>query len=470
MELAFRGLNAQYGDIVYLNACGQSMIVLGTHKAAIDLLEKRSSNYSDRLFSPMASLSGWSWVFTLTRYGPEWRQTRRLFHEYMHPNAVLRYRPIQEREACKYLLRVAEDPKNFLHHGRHFLGATIIRVSYGIDVDKHKDTDYLGIAEAALAIFSQAFLPGKYLVESFPILRYLPSFMPGADFKREAAKWYPVVREMRDLPWEAATTALREGNAIPSMASGLLERMSHLDEKAAAEQEEYSKNAIASAYAGGADTTLSTLQTFYIAMASFPEVQKRAQAELDAVVGPHRLPTFADKDDLPYIAAIMKECFRWRPVVPLGFVHSSLEEDEYNGYRIPARSAVVSNPWAYVRDPNLYEDPEAFRPERFLKDGKLDHNVQDPAAIVFGYGRRICPGRHFAEGSIYAVVSGILHTMSIEAPLDEHGQPIRLADHVKMTHGVLSYPEPFDCIIKPRSPEAEMLIRTSLSEDDVTTL
>ena len=80
-------------------------------------------------------------------------------------------------------------------------------------------------------------------------------------------------------------------------------------------------------------------------MASFPEIQKRAQAELDAVIGPRRLPTFADKDKLPYIAALIKECLRWRPVVPLALVHLSIQEDEYKGYRIPARSAVVTNPW-----------------------------------------------------------------------------------------------------------------------------
>ncbi|TBU42978.1 cytochrome P450 [Dichomitus squalens] len=446
MEPAFRDLNAKYGTCLL-----EAMYITDV---VCDLR------------------TGWTWLFSVNGYGPQWRKTRRLFHEYMHPNAVLRYRPLQEREACKYLLRVVEDPKNFLHHGRHLFGAITIRVGYGIDVDEHKDTDYLGIAETAMATFSLAFLPGKYLVEPFPILRFLPSFMPGAGFKREAAEWYPIVRKMRDLPWEAAMSALREGSPVPSMASGLLERMSHLDEEAAVEQEEWSKNAIASAYAAWTDCytlqTLSTLQTFYIAMASFPQFQKRAQAELDTVVGPHRLPTFADKDNLPYVTAVIKECFRWRPVVPLALVHYSIEEDEYHGYRIPARSAVVCNPWAYVRDPRIYQDPEAFNPERFLKDGRLDHNVQDPATIVFGYGRRICPGRYFAEGSVYAAVSRILHTMSIEAPLDEHGQPICLADRVKMTHGVISYPEPFDCVIKPRSPEAEMLIRTSCSEDDPT--
>lgn len=128
-------------------------------------------------------------------------------------------------------------------------GAITIRVGYGIDVDK-SDVDYLGIAHSAMAIFSLAFVPGKYLAESFPILRFLPSFFPGAQFKRDAAEWYPIVRRMCDVPWQAALTAIREGCCMPSMATGLTERMAHLEGEARAEEEESSKNAIASAYAG----------------------------------------------------------------------------------------------------------------------------------------------------------------------------------------------------------------------------
>ena len=80
-------------------------------------------------------------------------------------------------------------------------------------------------------------------------------------------------------------------------------------------------------------------------MASHPEVQKRAQEELDAFVGPDRLPTVEDKPGLPYVAALVKECFRWRSVVPLAVPHLSTEEDEYNGYRIPKGSIVVANTW-----------------------------------------------------------------------------------------------------------------------------
>ena len=82
-----------------------------------------------------------------------------------------------------------------------------------------------------------------------------------------------------------------------------------------------------------------------MAMACYPEVQKKARAELDAVVGPNRLPSWEDRDSLPYITAIAKESIRWQSVVPLGVPHRSLADDEYKGYYIPAGSTVIANIW-----------------------------------------------------------------------------------------------------------------------------
>lgn len=128
-----------------------------------------------------------------------------------------------------------------------------MRVGYGIDVDKDS-VDYMGIAEEAMATFNRTFLPGKYLVESFPVLRFLPSFFPGTQFRRDAAEMLPIVLRMRDTPWAAVREAVRSGCAIPSMASSLLARISNLEGKAAKEEELYASCAVASTYAGGADT------------------------------------------------------------------------------------------------------------------------------------------------------------------------------------------------------------------------
>ena len=138
--------------------------------------------------------------------------------------------------------------------------------------------------------------------------------------------------------------------------------------------------------------TISTVQTFFMAMACYPEVQLKARAELDAIVGPNRLPTFEDRSSLPYITAIAKESMRWQSVVPLGIPHRSLEDDEYRGYFIPKGSAVIANLYAFSRDESVYPEPETFNPERFLKDGKIDPTVRDPNSFVFGYGRRYVYG------------------------------------------------------------------------------
>ena len=87
------------------------------------------------------------------------------------------------------------------------------------------------------------------------------------------------------------------------------------------------------------------MTAFFLAMINFPEAQRRAQAELDAVVGPTRLPGFADRDSLPYVNAVLKECLRWHSVLPLVIPHATTNDEEYNGYRIPAGSVLVPNSW-----------------------------------------------------------------------------------------------------------------------------
>ena len=152
----------------------------------------------------------------------------------------------------------------------------------------------------------------------------------------------------------------------------------------------------------------SLISAFFVAMALNPDVQAQARTELDAVVGPDRLPDFSDRAALPYVNAILKEVMRWHVSVPLAFPHLSTADDEYGGYFIPRGSMVMMNSWFVVfsclddsddrcvngkyrsilHDPEVYPEPERFMPERFLKDGKLDPRVQDPMDVAFGLGRR----------------------------------------------------------------------------------
>ena len=119
-----------------------------------------------------------------------------------------------------------------------------------------------------------------------------------------------------------------------------------------------------------------------------PRVLKKAQEELDRVVGKGQLPDFSDKEGLPYIDAVMKEIIRWSPPLPIALPRRTMRADVYRGYFIPAGAIVLQNVWAVCRDPKNYPDPETFNPERFLKDGKINPLVLNPEDRIFGVGKR----------------------------------------------------------------------------------
>ncbi|KAI0753216.1 cytochrome P450 [Daedaleopsis nitida] len=454
----YHELNREYGDIVYLNALGQPIVLLETQQVAIDLLEKRSAKYSDRRLSVMAELTDFTWFFATSPYGPRWRKTRRAFYEFMSPNAVVQYRPVGERAVKRYLLRLLDQPDQYREDARHMFNATVISVSYGLDVHaKPENAKYVQIAEQTMNTFANAFTLGRYHVETFPILRHLPGWFPLAQFQREIPTWTADARRLRDVPWEAANDA-QAGVATPSMASMLI-----MDAKTE-EDVEIAKAACASAYAAGSDTIYATFNMFVAAMALFPEAQQRAQAELGSIIGPGRLPTTSDKASLPYVTALLNEVYRWKPVVPLGVTHRAMEEDEYRGYRIPRGTVTIQNPWAYSRDPAVYPEPDQFMPERFLKDGRLHLGERDPGAFVFGYGRRICPGRYFAEELLFVTIASVLHCFTISGPKDEDGRPVRF--ELQLTNTSPMHPEPFPCDIRPRSNAADALVRNNPGESN----
>jgi len=157
-------------------------------------------------------------------------------------------------------------------------------------------------------------------------------------------------------------------------------------------------------------------------MAIHPEIQKRAQKEIDQLLGGERLPVLSDQDDLPYISAMIKEVYRWHTPLPLSIPKSLMEDDVYKGYLLPKGSTILENVWAVFNDPVVYPEPRTFNPERFLKDGKLDLSVKDPEDRVFGSSRRICPGKHFAGRAIFLRFATVLATFNIEPGVNDKGE------------------------------------------------
>jgi len=275
----------------------------------------------------------------------------------------------------------------------------------------------------------------------------VPDWFPGAGWKAKAKLFTTTLTKMADVPHQFVKDQMAVGMAVPSLTSELLS-----SKEVTPEVEFNIKWAAASLYAGGADTVVSSAHSFYLAVMIYPETQRKAQAEIDRVIGNDRFPTLADMPNLPYIEALVKEVFRWHVVAPLGLPHVVTENDIYEGYFIPKGSTVLANIWEMLHDPTTYANPMEFNPERFLGD----HPEQDPRIMAFGFGRRICPGLNLAQTSVWLTCAMSLAVFNIEKYVDAFGNVVE--PEIRFLDGIISHLAPFKYSIRPRSEKTAALI------------
>ncbi|KDR66539.1 hypothetical protein GALMADRAFT_161961 [Galerina marginata CBS 339.88] len=442
--------------IIHLNAAGTDFVILNSFNAAIDLLEKRSSIYSSRAqFTMISQLMGWKWLMSAMPYGEPWRERRRAFMKYFQPSNANLYQAPQMEFIRKMLPRLLNTPKDFLGITRHAIGGMALSLAYGLPIHP-SDDPYINLAAKAVASIGEAAIPGAFLVDMMPFLKYVPEWVPGAGFQKKARVWRKLQEDMRAVPFEETIRNMASGVAKPSFTSTSMQDLDESTDRT--RQKEVIQDTAGIIFGAGADTTLSGVHTFFAAMLCFPETQRKAQQELDRVLG-GRLPEFGDEADLPYVSALVKEIIRWKPATPIGVPHYSSEDDVYEGYHIPKGALVIANAWAMLYDEDAYPEPSAFKPERFLKDGQLNPTVRDPALMAFGFGRRICPGSQVALSVLWLTFATILATFNISKDVDENGTPVEPS--VQYQSGLICHPIPFKCTIAPRSRRAEQLIRSA---------
>ncbi|KAF9001513.1 cytochrome P450 [Cyathus striatus] len=406
-----RGLCRSYSDIIHLNAFGTDIIVLGSHDAAQELLEKRSSIYSSRPNSVMLTeLGGYPYLF------------------YFHPRNTEIYQPRETEHVHTLLGKLLDSPEKFMSHIRH-IWAEI----------KPEDDPYIDISENAL----------ETLVEML-----IPEWFPGARFHQVAKKARKDSEQVLNVPYSASVAAMNTSEFYYEGSMDTPNRH-NVDQS---QHIQTLKEIGVMTYLGAMDTTNASLGMFILTMMLFPEVQKTAQQELDKVLG-GRLPDHNDIPSIPYMTALLWEILRWETPVPTGFPHYNIEEDIFNGYYIPKESVIIVNQRAMLHDERDYPDPHHFKPERFLKDGKLNDTVRNPKTLRLDLveGEK-CPGRHLAKSSLWFAMASILSTFNIEKPVDKDGKAFEPT--YKFGNGGVNHVEPFACSIKPRSEKAISLVNS----------
>ncbi|KAF2641574.1 cytochrome P450 [Massarina eburnea CBS 473.64] len=439
-----------YGDIFYTKIGGTDYIWLSSPKVVKDLMDKKSSIYSSRAPFPLAQdvmSAGRRQLFM--PYGPRWRSIRKHSHALLNLNTSIKYQPVQDFESKQLLVDFLNSPKDFYMMNRRYSASVIMLVTYGYRIPSWEDPLIKKIY-TVLENFTEMTAPGAYAIDSFPSLTFLPESLLG-NWRSHGKKAFKHDSKVYLDLWDRLKRETDGGEARNCFTKTFYlndPAKSGIDDLAAA----YTCGGLIEA---GSETTATTLNNFMLCMTIFQDVQKKAQEELDRVVGANRMPEWEDEKDLPYVRSLIKEVLRWRPVNKFGMTHATSEDDWYEGHFIPKGSVAVLNWWAIHRDSDLWENPNDFEPSRYLDKplSAADYiNSTDPYErdhFTYGAGRRVCPGVHVAERSLFINISRVLWGFNIRKKKGPDGNLIEPTQ--EMVKGFFSVPIPFECDITPRS-------------------
>lgn len=298
------------------------------------------------------------------------------------------------------------------------------------------------------------------LIDFFPFLRRLPDFVLPAQAK--ARQLHKEEKQLYLSHWLKCKNGIRDGTARPCFCVDMAKAQQA--EGFSDDQAAYISGTLLEA---GSDTTSSTLYGFVQAMVLFPEVQKKAQDEIDRVVGTDRLPTMEDEPNLQYIRGCVKESLRWMPTTLLGAVpHAVTKDDEYMGYHIPQGAGVLNNVYTINMDAKRFPEPRRFNPDRYKDDFQsLYEAASNPDAskrdqFTFGAGRRICPGMHVAERSLFLGISRMLWAFDFRPALDRSTGEKIIPDPEQLTQGFVCMPVPYQVSVTARSPARASLVES----------
>ncbi|XP_034945934.1 cytochrome P450 18a1 [Chelonus insularis] len=447
VHLHFGRLAAKYGSMFSARLGSQLIVVLSDYKTIRDTF--RRDEFSGRPHTEfMNILGGYGIVNT---EGAMWKDQRRFLHEKLRSFGMtycgngqkkMEFRIMREVETLiRGLSRKCGAPVDVSPSLGMSISNVICSIIMGVRFN-HGDSRF----KRFMALIEEGFkLFGSIVAVNFiPIMRYLPCLRKirnkiSRNRKEMAAFFQETVDEHRST---------FDSKNVRDLVDAYLVEI----EKAKAEGREATlfqgKNhdrqmhqILGDLFSAGMETVKTTLEWAVILMLHHPEAAKAVQEELDQVVGRSRMPVLEDLPYLPITEATILEVMRRSSIVPLGTTHATTREVTLNGFTIPAGAQIVPLLHAVHMDPNLWAEPEDFRPTRFLSvEGKV---CKPEYFMPFGVGRRMCLGDVLARMELFLFFSSLLHTFDIRLP---EGTSL---PSLRGNAGVTVTPDPFKvCLIQ----------------------
>ena len=413
-HLAINRLTQRYGDVCLLRF-GSVPTVIISHP---DLLEEAfgKAELADRWVSEIMNILSKQRDLVMAPYGEHWRQMQRFANRELLSARNLNN--IRER----YIERVVNDlvsemgrmgdagqPVSPTTMTARSNSTLMFRSLFGRDEDA--GGEFLQQRDALLDYVSWIFASATAanLADYIPWLRFLPNNGVKVAIKQS---------EIGSAIIESLVQDARNRPGLDLSAPSSLVEVMLAKEESGEITGDMTKDLCMDLLIAGTDTSAQTVNWTLLLLANRPEIQAKVHEELDRVVGHDALPAVEDRARLPYTFACLTESMRYRTIGPLALPHMASEDTEIGGYRIPAGTQVLGNIYSIHHDPRYWDAPHEFIPERFLpqEDGSMSPALTGPAYIPFGTGHRRCPGRRFAETTVWLHITRMLHRLRFETP------------------------------------------------------
>eukprot|EP00898_Chlorokybus_atmophyticus_P004231 jgi/Chlat1/4809/Chrsp31S08934 len=436
----------KFGGLVQLHFGSVPTVVVSDPKAIDEIFLKHATVTSTRPRPLPAALEltthGGDDV-AMAEYGDNWKKLRRIMHVHF-----LSKNQIQQSEAritteAKHLLQSfskAAQNDQALDPGPDCSLMTVNVVwtfLYGKRLDR-SDSDFPETTASIEHIFAN-------VASATGLADYVPwlSFLPNKKLK-DLEHWSDRFEKVLYTNIDIVRKSITKGGPATNFVHHLLNVQE--EEGLTDRQVMLLCNTLVGA---GSETNSTGLRYALPLLASYPETQKALQGEVDKVVGRERLARAEDFESMPLLHSFIKETFRYKPVHALGLPHATSEDLEVMGYSIRRGTQLLIDYWTLMRSPKYWDQPDIFKPERFLQDGS-QFKVNNPAFIPWGMGRRVCPGILLSQTELLTVLSAVLLCFDISTP---DGNPIQLDE----VYGLTLAPVPYKLKFSVR-PGAEKLI------------
>ncbi|KAF7349068.1 Cytochrome P450 [Mycena venus] len=448
-HLQYSEWKKSYGDLIFLSVLGRNILVCNSRETVMDILHKRGANSSDRPRMPILERwCGLGWAIFTWKYEGEIHDRRRMVFQSINKNTMPHYEQHMHKEALDLARRILATPERFLFLIDRMTGTTIMRIAYGHAVYAEHD-QWIGLANNMNHSFREASKAlGTHIAEVLPFLTLFPAWIFGLKEAKAFKTCYDSMNDMVNLPYNMVKKQVERQEAAPSMTRWLIEQNMNPDGSIA--NEHMIKEITAESFAAGADVTEAMIKVFILAMLALSEKSWTGCDGIEPVTSRPKVAIYR------WLATQGISIGHDTPALP----HQLTNDEEYNGYFIPAGTMVVPNSYECARDESIFPEPEEFRPERFTDGVKLFTNIVEPRDFAFGYGRRVCPGRQISDSTLWITIVTMLYVFDIRKAIGPDGQPIE-PDLVLANSTATSFPKPFVCDFIPRSAQHIEILNTT---------